>query len=245
MRSLLRAVGTVLVLGTLHPATAVAQGDERPHDREPQIIVSATEEVEVPADRAHLTVAVETRGRTSQAAASENARIQSAVIDGIRRLGIPAAQLRTQAVTVTPEYEYPKEGGRPTVVGYQARNVLAVELHELARIGQVIDAALSGGATSISGPRFALSAPDSARRVALGRAVAKARADAEVMAAASDVVLGRVLELTSSENASSPMYDMPRVAMLRSEAATETPVEVGTITVRASVTLRVAVTSRR
>lgn len=239
-RALTALVGLFLITA-LAPRHAAAQGSS-PVEQTPHILVTATEEVSVPADRAHLTVTVESRGRTSQAAASENAKIQTAVLAAIRRAGVAGSQLRTQAVTVTPEYQYPKEGGRPTVVGYAGRNVVAVEILDLSRIGQVIDAALGAGATSIAGPRFALSAPDSARREALGAAVRKARADATVMARAADVQLGRVLELSSADYGE-PMQDLPRMALMRAESAgeVETPIEVGLIKVRVSVTLRVAV----
>jgi uncharacterized protein len=239
----------LVAFAALSAGLPVAAGAQDPSnaERTPHLVVTASEEVEVPADRAHLTVTVESRGRTSQAAASENARIQTAVLEAIRRAGIASAQLRTQAVTVTPEYQYPKEGGRPTVVGYQGRNVVAVEVRELARIGQVIDAALGAGATSIAGPRFALSAPDSARREALDAAVRKAGADASVMARAAGVQLGRVLELSSTDFGDAPMQEFPRVAMMRAESAgaVETPVEVGLIKVRVSVTLRIAITQIR
>jgi hypothetical protein len=242
MRLFVRGLAFASALLVAAAGTAGGQeGGAADASRPPQIVVSASHSVEVAADRAHLTVAVETRGRTSQLAASENAKIQTAVLAALKRTGIAAAQLRTQAITVTPEYEYPKEGGRPTVVGYQARNAVAVEIRDLAKIGQVIDAALASDATSISGPHFALASPDSARRVALALAVQKARADAGVMAEAAGVQLGDLLEMTSLERDGGIPLDVSRVAMMRSEQVTETPVELGTITVRASVTLRLRV----
>jgi len=241
-------IAAVVLLVLAAGAPAIAGSQDAPNsERTPHLIVSASHETEVPADRAHLTVTVESRGRTSQAAASENARVQTAVLDAIRRAGVASAQLRTQAVTVTPEYQYPKEGGRPTVVGYQGRNVVAVEIRDLARIGQVIDAALGAGATSIAGPRFALSAPDSARREALDAAVRKARADATVMARAAGVPLGRVLELSSSDFGEGPIQEFPRMALMRveSDASMETPIELGLIKVRVSVTLRMEILPSR
>jgi uncharacterized protein len=240
------AICALLVFAAGAPAVAGSQ-DAPNSERTPHLVVSSSHEIEVPADRAHLTVTVESRGRTSQSAASENAKVQTAVLDAIRRAGVASAQLRTQAVTVTPEYQYPKEGGRPTVVGYQGRNVVSVEIRELSRIGQVIDAALGAGATSIAGPRFALSAPDSARREALDAAVRKAGADATVMARAAGVQLGRVLEMSSADFGEGPTPEFPRMALMRAEsdASLETPIELGLIKVRVSVTMRVAILQSR
>ena len=219
------------------PATLHAQEMSR---MPPQVVVSATEEIDVAPDRAHFIIAVETRGRTSPLAAQENARLATAVLEAVKRAGIPAAQIRTVGLTVSPEYRYPEGGGRPTVVGYQAMNSVQIELRDLSKVGAVIDAALGGGATNVSGPNFALANPDSARRVALGVAVRRAQADAEVMARAAGQKLGAVLEL-SSNGSEQPMYDRPVLMMTAraSEAAPETPVAVGTIKVRASVTMRV------
>jgi uncharacterized protein YggE len=219
------------------PLAAQRVASERPH-----LVVVAQAEVEVAPDRAHVVIAVESRGRTSQAAAAENARIQTAVLDAVRRAGIPAEQIRTQSLMVTPEYEYPREGGRPTVTGYQARNAVVVDTRDISRVGGVIDAALAAGATNVEGPNFTLANPDSARREALDAAVRKAMADAAVMARAANVSLGVVMELTSEDGGGIPMFDRVAMASVRGGAeSAPTPVAAGRITVRASVRLKIAV----
>lgn len=223
------------------PVGAQVHGGTTTHEERPALFVSADAEVQVAPDRAHLTVAVETRGRTSQQAGAENARIQTAVLDALRRQGIESAQLQTRAVQVTPEYQYPREGGRPTVTGYVARNEVAVEVRDLTRIGGLIDAALAQGATNVAGPHFTLSNPDSSRREALDLAVRKAMADARVMAAAAGVRVGRVLELSSDASAvAAPEVSFARMRVAAADAA-PTPVESGLITVRSSVRLKVAI----
>lgn len=235
-------MGVLVAGGALLAITATgaeAQEQRPPFAERPHLIVVAHSEVEVVPDRAHLVIAVESRARTSQAAAAENARLQTAVLEAIRRAGIPAAQIRTQSVMVTPEYEYPKEGGRPTVTGYQARNAVQVEVRDLSRVGGVIDAALAAGATNINGPNFTLANPDSARREALDAAVRKAMADARVMAQAAGMELGAVLELTSEDGGQTPMFDRQVMAM-RAEEAAPTPISAGMISVRSTVRLKVA-----
>jgi uncharacterized protein len=210
----------------------------------PHVAVSASEEVDVAPDRAHLSVSVETRGRTSQLASQDNARIAAAILESLQRAGIAAAQIRTIGLTVNPEYRYPEGGGRPTVVGYQARNSMEVEIRNLSRVGPVVDATLAAGATNISGPTFTLANPDSARREALATAVRRAQADAEVMARAAGQKLGVVLELTSGGGMEQPMFDRgPMLMAARAEGAVETPVSTGMIKVRANVTMRIQLIS--
>lgn len=235
-------MAALALLGTLAaPAGAQTHSSGMTHQEQPALFVSAEAEVRVAPDRAHISVAVETRGRTSQQAGAENARIQTAVLGALRRQGIEAAQLQTRAVQVMPEYQYPQDGGRPTVTGYVARNEVVIEVRDLTKIGSLIDASLSQGATNVTGPHFSLANPDSARRQALEMAVKKALEDARVMALAAAVRVGPVLEL-SSEASAMPMADMSQVRMRVSAAEAEpTPVETGMITVRSSVRLKVAI----
>lgn len=239
-RTQLMAVPMLVVLLAV-PAAAQTRSHPNPQEDRPALFVGAAAEVQVAPDRAHLSVAVETRGRTSQQAGAENARIQTGVLEALRRLGVESTQLQTRAVQVTPEYQYPREGGRPSVTGYVARNEILVDVRDLTRIGSLIDASLGQGATNVGGPHFSLADPDSARREALDLAVRKAVADAHVMARAAGVRVGRVLEIRS-EGSAPPVLELSQGRMMVSETdAAPTPVETGLITVRASVLLKVAV----
>ncbi len=206
----------------------------------PQIVTNASEEVEVVPDRAMISFAVETRAKTAAAAGAENARIQTAVLDTLRKLGIAAAQLKTQGVSINPEYEYPQDGGRPTVVGYQARNSIQVEVRKLAQVGSLIDAGLQRGATNVGGLRFFASNVTDARREALKKAVERARADAEVIAIAAGGRLGTVLEIVASPNYDGPIaYDAaPQMLMKAARESAPTPVEAGVLKVSVSVSAR-------
>lgn len=238
----LTAVATIAIASlSASPAHAQAQGGSGSAEHLPSLVVGASAEVRVTPDRAELSVAVESRARTAAQASAENARVQTAVLEAVRRQGVTGPQLQTRSMQVTPEYQYPREGGRPTVTGYVARNEVVVTLTDLAKVGAVIDAALGQGATSISGPRFMLSNPDSARREALDAAVRKAMADAQVMARAAGVRVGRVLEM--STHSGSEVFEAARPAiMMRAAAdAAPTPIESGNITIQASVQLRLAV----
>lgn len=242
-RRSLRAAMAGIAFSSVVAASAFAQAPSEAarHEPLPSLVVGASAEIRVAPDRAELAVAVESRARTAAQASSDNARVQSAVLEAIRRQGIAGPQLQTRSMQVSPEYQYPREGGRPTVTGYVARNEVVVTLSDLAKVGPVIDAALGQGATSISGPRFMLSNPDSARREALDAAVRKAMADAQVMARAAGVRVGRVLEMSTHSGTENFEAARPAVMMRASADAVATPIESGTITVQASVQMRVAI----
>jgi uncharacterized protein YggE len=204
----------------------------------PSITTSALGESTVVPDRAMLSVAVESRGETAALAGADNAKKQTKVIDAVKAAGVAAAQIRTVGYNVYPEYTQ-APGKDPRVTGYRAHNTVQIEIRNLESVGKVIDAVLAAGATNLGGLSLFASNTDAARREALQKAVAKARADAEVSAAAAGGSLGPLLQLTTEQYGNpQPIYrDMAmsaRVAM----APAPTPVESGEITVQASVTVR-------
>lgn len=223
----------------------VAQGAPTPGSgtvlaNSPRIVTTATEEVEIAPDRAVITFTVETKGRTAAAAGSENARIQAAVLDTLRRVGIASAQLKTQGVSINPEYEYPREGGRPTVVGYQAQNSIQVEVRQISLIGTVIDAGLSRGATNVGGLRFFASSTEAATREAMRKAVVRARADADAIAEAAGGRIAGVIEIVANPSMANPGAPMMAMTMMRSaeRADVATPIESGVLKVIVSVEAR-------
>lgn len=212
----------------------------------PSIVTTATAEIEVEPDRASITFAVETRGSTAAGAAAANARIQTAVLDTLRRLGVASAQLRTAGISISPEYEYPRDGGRPTVVGYQARNSIQVEVRNLSLVGSLVDAALGRGATSVGSLSFFASNTRAAEREALSRAMVRAREDADALAEAAG---GRITGILQVIVQPSGQGEIPRreFASARSAALsadTATPVESGTLTVRVTIEARFAFAQR-
>src|SRR6476661_2830497 len=60
------------------------------------LVTSGTGEAKVTPDRAAVMVNVQTRGATAAAAASDNARRTTAVLEALGKLGLPKAQLSTE-----------------------------------------------------------------------------------------------------------------------------------------------------
>ncbi len=213
---------------------SVAWGQAAPQP--PQIVVSGMGEVRVAPDRASLTVAVRTQSRTAALASEENARKQRAVIAAVRAKGVAADQVGTSGFDVAPMFSSERSGQAPVIVGYAVSNSLHIELRRVDQVGEIIDAAIGAGANEIGSLSFGIANPDSARRTAVAAAVAKARGDAEAAARAAGGTLGELLELTVMD----VQLPQPRpFAMARMAAAVEsTPIEPGTESVRATVSVR-------
>lgn len=116
-----------------------------------------------------------------------------------------------------------------------ARNSLDVRVDDISRAGEVADAAVQAGATSIDGIRFDLKDRPAAEREAIRLAVADARGRAEAAAAGAGRVLDRILKIEDGEHA-----PVPRPMMAAAMREGITAIEPGLIDVRASVTVTVS-----
>jgi uncharacterized protein YggE len=169
----------------------------------PAILVSGRAEKKIPADRATVHIAVETRADTASAAGAENARMQERVTGVLEQRGVDPKHITTAGYFVAQDWRGGR-GEQSKPEGYITRNTILVEVTQLDRIGALIDAALAAGANRIDAIEFTASAIAEARRAVLASAIANARADAEVMAKAAGGSLGPLIEL-STERPQQPL----------------------------------------
>lgn len=188
-------------------------------------------------DRAQIDIGVVTQAETSQTAVAQNAEKVEATLSRLRSLLGADADIKTVSYAVSPNYRYPKEGGEPTVAGYTATNIVRVTLDNLTQVGRVIDTATEAGANRIQNLRFTLKDEANVQMQALRAAALQARRKADALASALNLSVVRVLSVEESSPVVIPVRD---VSFARTEAAS-TPIEPGTIEVRATVTLTVEI----
>lgn len=211
-----------------------AQEREEPR----RLTVNATAEVQREPERAVLTLAVESEGATGQAASQANAQSMERVVAALRQAGIESRSIRTVSYQLNPIYVPAQRGeSGPRISGYRSLNMVRVVVDSLPRLGRTIDAAIGAGANRVAGVSFELRDTESARLDAIRMAVERARREAEVIAEAAGQGLGLPLDIQTSTNMPfpRPMYD--RVAMAAESMQAETPIEGGTISITANVTI--------
>ena len=222
-------------------AAAPARAQQTPLSPVSSIRVTGDARVTAKPDRVQIDIGVTTRAAQSQDAASQNARQVDAVLAAVRKGAGPAAVLKTISYSLNPTYQYHPNGEEPTITGYSAVNVVQVTLDDLGKIGTVIDSATLAGANHLQGIQFTLRDQDAVRAEALRQAATRARAEAEVLAAALGLKVVRVLSAEENSPRVVPVrayMGAPRAAMA---TATATPVEAGTLDVTADVMLTVEV----
>lgn len=216
-------------------AAAVSAAAQTAAVEPPIVVVSGTGVVTAAPDQAWVRIGAETRAKAPREAQVANAAAMTAVQQKLAALGLPADAVRTMAYDVQMEFDY--ANGRQTPRGYVARNTIEVRVDDLARVGEVLDASVGSGATTVSGLRFDLKARDAAERDALRRAVADALRRAEAAAAGARRTVDRVMRIEESGARQDPPMAMPVARAMSVEAAT--PVAAGEIEIRADVTVTV------
>ncbi len=86
------------------------------------------------------------------------------------------------------------------LVDYEAKAVLTVRVRQFDHLGAIVDGALAAGATTVPGVRFDSDSADAARLHALAKAFQQARAKADAVARAAGATLGRLIELSTSQD---------------------------------------------
>ena len=196
------------------------------------ISVSGQGKADVSPDMATVNIGIVTTGKTAQLAQAENARVASDVTAALGQLGIFSKDIQTH-YTMSPVYE---KGDYRKAVGYRANNTVTVTVNDVAKAGQVIDAALKSGATDVNGLSFGLKDAKSVRNTALQMAVQDARSKADAIAAALGVkIVG--IQNVKEDGGNFARYEVAnaRLAKLDGAAMADTPVNAGTVEVNAEV----------
>ena len=189
--------------------------------------------IAVKPDLAKVAIAVTTQAGTAQAASTENATKSTAVFAALEQAVGRNGEIRTISFTVAPTYTYPREGN-PVLTGFIVTNMVEVTVSDLNLTGRVIDTAISAGATRVDSLRLLLKDEEPTRAQVLRLAGQKARARAEAIAAGLNV---RVGQLMSAEEGGATFGVSPELRT-GAPAAITTPIETGTLEVRAQMTVQ-------
>lgn len=221
----------LFIFAALSLCSAAVQAQVTP--RRASIRAVGVASVSAKPDQAKITVGVVTQAATAQDASAQNATLVSAVLAQLRQVVGSAGDIKTINFSLNPNYNYPKDGGPTTLIGYTVSNTLEVTTSDLASLGKVIDTATQAGANQVQGVYFTLKDEQPARAQALRLAAIKARAQTDAIASGLGVRTGAII--SAQEGVS---YPLP---MATANSAPSTPVVPGTLDVQATVTLEVEI----
>lgn len=230
-------VGVGVVLGETGDgggAMQLADGDGDTGGK--SITVTAGGEAETEPDKAIVRVAVEATADDPTDARQQVADNATAMREALLELGVDEDAIRTTDFDIYEDRVRPPDPEREPETTYRARHSFAVEVEDIGLVGEVIDTAVDNGATRVHGVEFTL-AEETRRELredAIAEAMSDARAQADAIAAGSD------LTVTGVHAAQTGSFDGPRP--VRELAAADggdggTSIESGSVSVSATVTV--------
>lgn len=220
-----------LASGFLVTQATVLHAEDKVMER--TITVSATGTAEAEPDSARITSGVTTEAKTAREALAANSETMSKVIAELKSSGINPKDIQTAAFNVEPVMDFSKDGQPPVLRGYRVSNQVVVHARELGKLGEILDQIVSAGANQIQGLTFEVSKEDTLKDEARKEAIANALRRAKLLAAAAGAEVGNVIQISEETTSSGPVTYAPRMA----KAAMAAPIETGTSTLEARVTV--------
>jgi uncharacterized protein len=227
----MRSLAVIGVIAVALLAGATRAGGSTAAATQHSIVVSGNGSVSVVPDRAQVSLGVSSDAKSASAALRANAGEMAKVIAAIKKEGIASADIRTDQVSLSPRYT---DNGS-AVVGYAASNSVSVTVRKLDKVGGVIDAAVDAGANQVSGPNLTRGDQTGLYRAALRAAITNAKGKAQTIARASGLHLRRITDVSESSTGPIAATDA------KASVASPTPIEAGTTSIEATVTVTFAV----
>ena len=197
-------------------AAPAARAQDAAKPREATIVVTGEGRAEMAPDMALIDLGVVKDAKTAREALDANNTAMAEVLAAFKEAGIAERDVQTSGFSISPQYQYPQsstgENPPPVLVGFQVLNTVTVRVRDLARLGEILDKAVTLGANQGSGIRFVNDKPDTAVSDARKKAVANAVAKAKELTEAAGVGLGRVLEISETSYRADPMPMMRTMA---------------------------------
>jgi uncharacterized protein YggE len=194
--------------------------------------LSGTGTVKAQPDQAIVVLGVHTEDELADRAISDNALLMSKVVDALKSAGIAESDMQTTGYSVGPIYNYDIQ----KTVGYQVTNTLQVTVHDLTKVGAVIDTASSAGINEVNSVTFSLS--DTQMQVlklqAYKLAVTDVQAKEKVLADGFGITVSGIQSI--NESYYYPVYNNV-YSVTDAKALSPTPIISGSLTL--SVTLNV------
>jgi len=198
------------------------------------VTVQGTGTVEGTPDLLTLNLGVQVQASKATAALDGANQKAQALIDTLVAAGVAKADIATSNLSVWPDMAYPAN----KITGYTASNTVTAKLRQIDKAGAVIDAAASSVGDAITLGGISLSIDDTSALSAKARdlAVQQAHAQADQLAKAAGVSVGKVVSISEVAQAVSPVYYGGK-ADTAAGSASPVPIQPGTQTVELQVTV--------
>ncbi len=184
------------------------------------VSVTGSAEEKVAPDQAVLRLSVMSENPTAKNAEEINSRAIDTVMKALKEKGISEKNIVTEYYNLYPYQDYNPKMGTMENKGFRAQHTLRVTVHDVAKAGEILDAAINAGVTNVDSVSFSLSDDKEKvlREQLVGQAAAKARERATLLVEALGEKVGKVVSVNEAGYAS-PIYYARDTMALKAEAA--------------------------
>ncbi|MET0551765.1 MAG: SIMPL domain-containing protein [Vicinamibacteria bacterium] len=224
-----------LLLSTL--LVPVAHAGEDCCER-PSITVTGQGEVRTAPDEAVLRLSVSTQARDLAPAKARNDESVKATLALLKKAGVEADQVQTDALEISPRYTSPTNGDKPELVGYLVKKSIVVVLRDLSRADAVLTEAVQAGVNGVEGFDLRLADPRPSKDKARALAIRAAKEKALALAAEIGQTIGKAITITEGVDQPFGTRFTNVVSFDRSDDGGDGSFAAGQNVVRATVTVR-------
>jgi uncharacterized protein YggE len=183
------------------------------------VAISGTGYAMAEPDLARINMTVVERNASLDTAQQAADSIAGKVLAVLESLDIARKHINTTAAMIRPDYKWNRTSEEQELRGYIVERRINVTLHDLGKLGSLIEQITQVGVNQLSPPQLDSSKRRDLHREALANALADARANAATLAKASGNNLGKVLSISTGGAAPPPR---PMMRAQADAALTET-----------------------
>ena len=175
----------MLLTAIAAPASAQNQLLQLRTDNLRTITVQGSASASVTPDIASITVGAETRGPTAIEAVAANNKALAGLMELLKQHGIEARDIQTSGLNLSPVYdrlvktqaEQDPDKAPPKIIGYEIHNTIRIDVRDVAKVGDLLDATVKSGVNKIEQLSFRVADPQPTLRDLRKKALADARAE--------------------------------------------------------------------
>ncbi len=168
------------------------------------LVVSGEGKVSVTPDIAKVTIGIEENGNNLKQVQDNVNKKSKILTDTLKKLGVADSDIKTTSYNVYPQYDYASRV--QSITGYQVAIDYQVTIKDFDKINSVIVAATNSGANTVGGINFEVN--DSVQKQKLQEArelaVKEAKEKAEGLAKSAGITLGKIINVSETQNNVSP-----------------------------------------
>ena len=213
------------------------------------ISITETGEVFAKPDLGIISFSVTNEAKTVDQAMTENTEKMNKVIEAVKDNGVEKKDIKTINFSIYPRYEWERSeimiyspSGERYLAGYEITQTIQVKIRDLAKIGDIVQAAADAGANQVGSLSFTIDDEDEVKKEAREQAIDKAKEKAREITRGLGVNLGKVVSFTESGYYPYyPVYDYAESAVAIGKGEETPQIEAGEnrITVTVTVTYEI------